>query len=66
MTDIHLSYHSDCAKPKTQKNVFVWVFGLTIWTLISCSISVDGLSFHHIILDASDSIKFKSGEFIQE
>ena len=55
-------------------NVFVWVFSLAMWNLMSRSISVDGLSFHHIKSGASDSIKFKydetkadkTGEFVQE
>ena len=55
-------------------NVFVWVFSLAMWNLMSRSISVDGLAFHHIKSGASDSIKFKydetkadkTGEFVQE
>jgi hypothetical protein len=54
--------------------VLVWVLSLGVWNLLSCSISVDGLSFYHIKSGASDSIKFKynetkadkTGEFMQE
>ena len=55
-------------------NIFVWVFSLSMWHLMSRSISVDGLAFHNIKCGTSDSIKFKfdetkadkTGEFVQE
>ena len=55
-------------------NVFVWVFSLAMWHLMSRSISIDSLAFHNIKSGTSDSIKFKfdetkadkTGEFTQE
>lgn len=55
-------------------NIFVWVFSLAMWHLMSRSISVDSLAFHNIKSGTSDSIKFKfdetkadkTGEFTQE
>jgi len=40
-------------------NVFVWVFTLAMWHLMSRSVSVDQLSFHNITSGTSYSIKFK-------
>ena len=39
-------------------NVFVWVFSLAMWNLMSRSINIDSLSFHHIKPGTSDAIKF--------
>jgi hypothetical protein len=55
-------------------NIFVWVFSLSMWHLMSRSISIDSLAFHNIKSGTSDSIKFKfdetkadkTGEFTQE
>ena len=55
-------------------NIFVWVFSLAMWHLMSRSISIDSLAFHNIKSGTSDSIKFKfdetkadkTGEFTQE
>lgn len=55
-------------------NVFVWVFSLAMWHLMSRSISIDSFAFHNIKSGTSDSIKFKfdetkadkTGEFTQE
>ncbi|KAL7538044.1 hypothetical protein ACHAXR_008244 [Thalassiosira sp. AJA248-18] len=63
-----------CQWAVNEGNVFVWVFSLAMWNLMSRSISVDSLAFHNIKSGASDSIKFKydetkadkTGEFTQE
>jgi len=55
-------------------NVFVWVYSLAMWNLMSRSVNIDSLSFHHIKPGTSDAIKFrfdetktdKTGEFVQE
>ncbi|KAL7523497.1 hypothetical protein ACHAWF_002320 [Thalassiosira exigua] len=55
-------------------NIFVWVFSLLMWHLMSRSISIDSIAFHNIKMGTSDSIKFKfdetkadkTGELVQE
>ena len=63
-----------CQWAVEEGNIYVWVFSLAMWNLMSRSISVDQLSLHNIKSGASDSIKFKydetkadkTGEFVQE
>jgi hypothetical protein len=55
-------------------NVFVWVFSLAMWNLMSRCSNIDSLAFHHIKPGTSDALKFrfdetktdKTGEFVQE
>ena len=55
-------------------NIYVWVFSLAMWHIISRSISIDGLAFNNIKSGVSDSIKFKfdktkadkTGKLVQE
>ena len=55
-------------------NIFVWVYSLAMWNLMSRSISVDSLGFRNFKRGTSDSIKVKfdetksdkTGEFTQE
>ena len=63
-----------CLWAVEEGNIFVWVFSLAMWHLMSRSISIDSLAFHNIKSGTSDSIKFKfdetkadkTGEFTQE
>ena len=63
-----------CQWAVNARNIYVWVFSLCMWNLMSRSISVDSLAFHNIQRGDSDSIKFKydetksdkTGEFVQE
>jgi len=55
-------------------NIFVWVYSLAMWNLMSRSISVDSLGFRNFKRGTSDSFKVKfdetksdkTGEFTQE
>jgi hypothetical protein len=40
-------------------NIFVWVFLLSMWHLMSCLILIDCLAFHNIKSGTLESIKFK-------
>ena len=51
-----------CMWAVNEGNIFVWVFSLAMWNLMSRSISVDAIAFHQIKCGASDSIKFKFDE----
>jgi hypothetical protein len=63
-----------CMWAVKEGNIFVWVFSLSMWNLMSRSISMDAIAFHQISCGALDSIKFKfdktkadkTGEFVQE
>lgn len=63
-----------CTWAVESSNLFLWVYALAMWNLMSRSISIDVLSFHNVKQGASDSIKFKfdetktdkTGEFVQE
>ena len=63
-----------CQWAVEEGNMYVWVFSLAMWNLMSRSISVGQLSLHNIKSGCSDSIKFKydetkadkTGEFVQE
>ena len=67
-------YNLFCTWALEAGNIFVWVYTLCMWNLMSRSISIDVLSFHQHKPGVSDSIKFKfdetkcdkTGEFVQE
>ena len=48
-----------CKWAVREGNVFVWVFSLLMWNLMSRSINVDSVSFHMFKSGTSDSIKAK-------
>ena len=51
-----------CMWAVNEGNVFVWVFSLCMWMLMSRSISVDSLALHCVKRGDSDYIKFKFDE----
>ena len=67
-------FHLICLWEVNAGNIYLWVFSLAMWHLMSRSISIDGLAFHNIKSGVSDSIKFKfdetkadnTGKFVQE
>ncbi|KAL3789407.1 hypothetical protein HJC23_001955 [Cyclotella cryptica] len=51
-----------CSWAVNEGNIFVWVFSLAMWNLMSRSISIDGLAFHHI---KSGMVQYETSDFVR-